>query len=353
MSNSNRSDRAPYRLAIVGFGLIGRRHAQAIAQVDGCKLTALVDPSAEAACSAQALGLANYPDLDAMLADAQPDGVILATPTTLHVDQALACVTQGCPVLIEKPLATAAQDASALLAVSEANGIPILVGHHRRHNPLIQKAKALIDDGEIGTLRAAQATCWFYKPDDYFAQAPWRTKKGAGPISVNLVHDIDLLRYLCGEVVSVQAQAAPALRGFENEDLASALLRFQSGALGTITVSDAIAAPWSWEMTAAENPAYPITGQSCYQIGGSLGSLSIPDLRLWRYQDQPDWWQPMAATVSPRDFSDPLVNQIAHFIEVISGRQAPLVSGREGLRSLQVVEAIQTAAQTGETVRLD
>ena len=84
--------------------------------------------------------------------------------------------------------------------------------------PIIQKAATLIRDGAIGDVRVAQATCWFYKPDDYFETAPWRTKQGAGPISVNLVHDIDLIRYLCGEVVSVQAQTAPSRRGFENEE---------------------------------------------------------------------------------------------------------------------------------------
>lgn len=175
-------------------------------------------------------------------------------------------------------------------------------------------------------------------------------KKGAGPISVNLVHDVDLVRYLCGEVVSVQAQATHSSRGFENEDVAAAVLRFDNGAIGTITVADTVVAPWSWEMTSREYPTYPPTSQSCYLFGGTHGSLSVPDLTLWSHQGERDWWNPISATTLPREASDPLVNQIAHFADVIAGKEAPLVSGSEGLKTLQVIEAIQLAAKSEEQV---
>ena len=138
-----------------------------------------------------------------------------------------------------------------------------------RHNGMVKAAKAALDVGLIGRVRAVQATCWFYKPDYYFDAAPWRTRKGAGPISVNLVHDVDLLRHFCGEVRSVRAVSVPSARGFENEDLATAILTFEDGAVATISVSDSIVAPWSWELTARENPAYPATNESCYLIGGT------------------------------------------------------------------------------------
>lgn len=342
----------PTSLAIAGIGLVGKRHAEAIANVAGAKLIAVVDPSQEGADYCKELGLPHYATLDELFARSRPAGVILSTPTPLHVEQALACVENNCPVMVEKPLATSAEAARPLLEAAEAKAVPLLVGHHRRHNPLIRKAKQIIAEGKIGDIRAVQATCWFYKPDPYFDIAPWRKLKGAGPISVNLVHDVDLIRYLCGEVASVQAQAAPSRRGFENEDVAAAVLRFESGAVGTITVSDSIVAPWSWEMTSGEYPVYPVTDQSCYHIGGSHGSLSVPDLKLWSQGQERDWWSPLSATVMPRESSDPLINQIRHFVEVIAGREAPLVSGQEGYRTLQVVEAIQAAAASGQTVAL-
>ncbi len=342
----------PTRLAIAGAGLIGRRHAAAIDRTPGVTLDAVVDPAPEGRAWAEARGIACFDDIEALFAQRRPEGVILATPTPLHAEQGLACVRHRCPALIEKPLTVTADEARPLVDAAEEAGVPLLTGHHRRHNPLIAKAREIIQKGRIGEIRAVQATCWFYKPDHYFAAAPWRTKPGAGPISVNLVHDVDLLRHLCGEVVTVQARATPSRRGHANEDLAAALLTFENGALGTLTVADGIVAPWSWEFTASENPAYPATSQSAMQIGGSHGALSIPDLTLWTHEGARDWMQPISATTTPHDSADPLDNQIAQLVAVIEGREDPLVSGREGLRSLQVVEAIAISAASGEMVEI-
>lgn len=334
------------KIAVIGAGLVGQRHIAAIDQVAGVRLSGVVEPNGGD------FRAPVFADLDALFAGTDVDAVILSTPTPLHAFGAQACLAQGKPVLIEKPLATSVAEAQSIVDASEASGVPVLVGHHRRHNPLIQEAASLIKSGAIGDVRAAQATCWFYKPDDYFDAAPWRKKHGAGPISVNLVHDVDLMRYFCGEVISVQAQLAPSTRGFENEDLAAAVLRFDSGAICTITVSDSIVAPWSWELTSAEYPIYPKTDQSCYLIGGSDGSLSIPDMRIWRHDGTKSWWHPMQPSEVHHAKSDPLINQIAHFAQVIRGETPPLVTASEGLRTMQVVEAIQTAATTQQTVHI-
>lgn len=338
------------QIAVVGFGLVGQRHARVIQGASDLELAAIVEPDPDNHQAALALGVPVFHDLTAMLAGVAPHGIVLSTPTPLHLEQGLACVAAGCPMLIEKPITVTTAEARALVTAAQAKNVPILVGHHRRHNGMVQAAKAAIAQGEIGDIRAVQATCWFYKPDHYFAAAPWRTRKGAGPISVNLVHDVDLLRYFCGEVTSVHAVATPSARGFDTEDLATAVLRFASGAVATISVSDSIVAPWSWELTARENPAYPATDQSCYLIGGSRGGLSLPDLRVWRHDGAPDWWTPIAARHLTCTFGDPLVAQMAHFASVIKGFAAPLVSGAEGLRSLQVVEAVAQSAETRETV---
>ena len=337
------------RLVIVGFGLAGRRHADAIAQVEHVELAGIVEPNLRDDDDA-ATDVAVYKNLADLFADAKPHGVMLATPTPLHVAQGLECVANRCPAFVEKPLATTAADARQLVDAASQADVPLLVGHHRRHNPLIHKARDLIAAGKIGDIRAVHANCWFYKPDEYFDAAAWRKRKGAGPVSVNLAHDVDLLRYLCGEIVSVQAQATAAVRGYENEDVAAAVVRFANDAIGTITVSDSIVAPWSWELTSREYPIYPATAQSCYLIGGSHGALSIPHLSLWTHKDARNWWTPINATSIPRDTGDPLINQIAHFAEVIRGNAEPLVSGMEGLKTLQVIEAIQSSAANNEIV---
>ena len=337
----------PLKIAVVGAGLVGQRHIAALDKVPGLTLAAVVDPQP----TRQAVPV--FATMDAMFGAVAADGVVLATPTPLHVDGGMACVRRGVPVLIEKPLAVTSADGAGLVAAAEAAGVPVLVGHHRRHNPIIRAAHEMISAGAIGVPRSAQVTCWFYKPDDYFDVAPWRKDAGAGPISVNLVHDVDLMRHFLGEVVTVQAQMVPSRRGHANEDLAAAVLRFESGALCTISVSDAVVSPWSWELTAKEYPIYPATEESCYLLGGSEGALSIPDLRLWRHEGATSWWNPIHAEALTVETADPLVAQMAHFGEVIRGTAAPLVTGAEGLKTLRVIEAIQTAARTERLIRLD
>ncbi len=341
------------RIAVVGFGLIGRRHAEVLRRSPGVSLSAVVDPDENSRNAAAKLGAQVFASLDELFETEKPNGVVLATPTPMHLEQGLACITQGCPILIEKPIAVTSSEARLLTDAAETAGVPLLVGHHRRHNGMVKAAKAVLDSGAIGTVRAVQTTCWFYKPDHYFDAAPWRTRKGAGPISVNLVHDVDLLRHFCGEVRSVRAVAVPSARGFENEDLATAILTFEGDAVATISVSDSIVAPWSWELTARENPAYPATNESCYLIGGSEGGLSLPDLRVWRHEAMPDWWTPISATSLTCGAEDPLVTQMNHFVEVIGGRKKPLVSGLQGMRSLEVVEAIATSAEAGVEVSFE
>lgn len=338
------------KLAVVGAGLVGQRHISAILKHKDVKLVAIVEPNPTE--DINFLDVPCFSNLKEMFAAISPDGIILSTPTPLHVSQGLECIERSCPVLVEKPLATSAVQAKILTDAAEHASVPLLVGHHRRHNPLIQKAKELIVSGEIGNIRALQATCWFYKPDEYFDIAPWRTQKGAGPISVNLVHDIDLMRYFCGEIISVQAQMAPSIRGFDNEDLAAAVLKFENGVIGTVTVSDSIVSPWSWELTSREYPIYPMTSESCYLLGGSNGSLSVPDLKVWSHKGERNWWNPISGTIAPRDASDPLINQITNFADVIRGNADALVTGLDGLKTLLVIEAIQKAAQTQSLIEV-
>lgn len=341
------------RIALVGAGLIGKRHAAAILGEPCARLAAIVDPSEEGRAFARSLDVPVFESLVEMLEVVQPDGAILATPNEQHVEQGLTCVEHGCAILVEKPIGTTVASALELVELAARQEVPILVGHHRRHNPLIASVKRAIDVGKIGDIRAIQSTCWFYKPDHYFEEASWRKLKGAGPVSVNLSHDVDLLRYFAGDVVRVQAQSCPSRRGYQNEDVGAAILTFESGAIGTITVSDSIVAPWSWEMTSGENPVYPHTSEGCYQIGGSKGSISVPDLCLWQHENGGrDWWSPIAAERLDTENSDPLRNQIRHFSMVARKKADPIVSGLEGVKTLQVLEAIQHSSDLGAAVEV-
>ncbi|MCA3622849.1 MAG: Gfo/Idh/MocA family oxidoreductase [Methylobacterium sp.] len=341
---------APVRLAVMGAGLIGRRHIEHILAAPSAALHSIIDPSPEARALAAERGWRWQAGFDGSGPD-QPDGVIVATPNAMHVAHGLAVIEAGIPVLVEKPLADTVSGAEELVAAAKKAGVPLAVGHHRRHNPIITRARAKIAAGELGALVAVHGFFWIAKPDDYF-DLRWRREPGAGPILVNLIHEVDLIRHLCGEITEVWAIAANEQRGFAVEDSAAVMMRFAQGALGTFTLSDAIPSPWSWELTSAENPAYPATGEAYLMIGGRDASLSLPRLEIWRHKPKQGWWQPMVGERESLPPVDPLRAQIEQFCRVIRNGEPPLVPGREGLESLRVIEAIRQAAATGQSVRL-
>lgn len=340
----------PLTIAVLGAGLIGQRHVALVQAEAGARLHALVDPDPATRAFAQTRGADWFEDFAAMLERAgRPDAVIIATPNQTHVALGLEAVAARLPMLVEKPVADTVASGRALVDAAEAAGVPILVGHHRRHNSLIRRARAMIEEGRLGPLVAVHGVFWLKKPDEYFDHA-WRREPGAGPLLINCIHDVDLLRHLCGEIVEVQAMASNAHRGFAVEDTAAILMRFANGALGTFALTDCAVAPWSWEQTAGENPAYPRSGETCYFIAGARGALALPHLDLWTNPERQGWFEPLRRERVMATQDDPLTLQLRHFVDVARGRAAPLVSGREALKTLQTIEAIRHAAETGARV---
>src|SRR5690606_7183342 len=124
-------------------------------------------------------------------------------------------------------------------------------------------------------------------------------------VFINLIHDVDLLRYLLGEVTSVQAAESGAARDNDVEDTCGMVMRLASGAVATLTISDSVVAPWSWEHTSGENSAYPKMAQPCYFIGGTHGSLALPSLELFTHAGKRSWLEPFDVSRSTLEQADP------------------------------------------------
>ena len=341
------------RVAVAGAGYIGRRHIDVLmGGGTGCALAAVCEPSQQALEKAGVVDAPIYADLADMLAAERPDGVVIATPNQLHVEGALACIDRGIPVLIEKPLADTVASARRLVDAGEAAGVAVLTGHHRRHNPIMEKAAEIVAGGGVGRVVAASAVFLTHKPVGYH-DADWRRRPGGGPLMINAIHDVDCLRMLCGDVAAVGAVASNAVRGFEVEDTAAATLAFESGAVGALLCSDTASSPWSWELSSRENPQFPYAGSDCYQVTGTLGALAVPSLRHYRHEEgEQSWNAPLGEQCYAVAPADPFVRQMHNFGAVIRGDAAPTVSGREGLKTLTTVMAIARSVETGATVRL-
>jgi predicted dehydrogenase len=190
------------------------------------------------------------------------------------------------------------------------------------------------------------------KPDDYYS-VTWRREPGGGTVLINGIHDVDCLRMMCGEIDSVQAFAANGARGFAVEDAAAAAIRFASGALGTLTISDAVSTPWNWEWGSRENPFYPYEGQPCFMVTGTKGSLAVPSLDHWWHEPGQGWGDPLTRRRIPAKPADAYVEQMANFAQVIRGTAEPVVSGEDGARTLAATMAITESARSGRPVLID
>ncbi|MCZ7854653.1 Gfo/Idh/MocA family oxidoreductase [Agrobacterium salinitolerans] len=343
--------RPAVRIAVVGTGAIGRRHALFCADEPTVDLVGIVDPADNAATFAADVGVNHYRTIETLLERQKVDGVIIAAPTQLHRNIAVIAISHGVSVLIEKPITVLPGEADELIAAAQSSGAKILVGHHRRHNPIVQHARKIVTH-ELGRLLAVNVIWALLKPVSYF-EPDWRRRIGAGPILTNLVHDIDLLRFLCGEISSVTAKTTASARSHEVEDTVAVLLAFENGALGTLIGSDASPSPWSWDLNSGENPLFPVSRENSYRFFGTEGSLEFPDLHLWRYRvdGEAGWTQPISREGRVvQAATDAYRLQLQHFTRVITGEEEPLVSGEDGMRSLQATAAIFDSATTGKTI---
>ncbi len=342
----------PLHIGLIGAGLIGQKHAVYLQASPDCRLAAIADPSHNAAAVAAEHDASFYADFDRMMSSEDLDGVIIAAPNDLHEAAGTAAAARGLPMIVEKPIAADSEAAARLTAAAELAGVPLLVGHHRRYNPNAQRARALVREGALGKLVAVNVLWAVSKPEPYF-DAAWRTKPGGGPVLINLIHEIDMLRFICGEITEVMALSSNAVRGFDVEDSASVVLRFESGALGTVLMSDTAPSPWSWEQATGENhPTFPENEQNPSRFFGTEAVMEFPRLKIWRHDGAVDWNSPLASEELTLPKVDVYTEQVAHFARVIRGEEAPIISGEDASRSLAATLAVIEAADLMKAIRL-
>lgn len=342
------------RIVVVGAGLVGERHARLVAEDPSSELVAIIDPRQEIDELARATNTIRFDSL-LDLADDACDGAIIATPNHNHFKSAMLCLDRQLPCLVEKPITDDLESGEKLVDAFEQAGVPLLVGHHRRYHPVIEQTRALLAGGEIGVPVCASMIWAVKKPHTYFKAGAWRLGADGGPIMINFIHEVDLMRCLFGEISEVTAMASSHQRQTAIEDTAAVILRFESGLVATALLSDAALTPWSFEGAINENPNIAHTEISSWRIGCSEGAFEFPLLRIWQNagDGQGDWSKKLKSRAASSETVIPLKEQLQHFVKLIQGdSQEPVVSGREGLNSLRAVRAIMHSVKTGEPVVL-
>ncbi len=342
----------PARIALMGAGMIGREHAMLCRDHRDIELVGMADPAPGTRDVANEMGVPHFADFTDILDAVEPDAVIVALPNALHAPAAVECLERGIPCLLEKPIAESIVAANAIVEASDRTGVPVLVGHHRRHSPDICAARQSIRSGDLGPVVAVNGMAIFDKPESYF-EAEWRRRPGGGPLLINLIHDIDVLRFLVGEIAEVRAITSSATRNFEVEDTASVSIAFENGALGSFTVSDAAVSPWNWEYTSGQALYFPTQPGAYLFIAGRRAALSVSDMYLWRHPTAEGHWQdPLIREYRQPARESAYVRQLNHFLEVIARRAEPVVSARDGRATLAAILAVDRAAREGRPVKV-
>lgn len=332
-----------FHVGLIGGGNISETHARAARALSGVEIAAVYGTNSEKVrrlCREH--GGEPYGDFSAFLAHRPMDLVILGSPSGLHATQGIAAAQQGLHVLTEKPIDTSTSRADELIEATDRAGVKLGVIFQDRMKPHIRQLKDWIDSRVLGKALLVDARVKWYRPPEYYANSRWRgtlALDGGGALINQGIHTIDLLLWLLGDVSQVQAQTATALHSIEAEDTATAILRFASGALGL------------FQATTAAYPGYPRR----VEISGTEGTVILEhdqiiaaDLR--RAPEE-------GTRIAPRDenqsASSAVVSDfrghqavIEDFLSAIQKNATPACDGREGRRSIALVEAIYRAARS-------
>src|SRR5581483_7729942 len=343
---------------IVGTGVIAALHAAAIRTLPGARLAAVTDvvPGAAGAFAA-ARGCAAEPDLDALLARLDVDVVCVCVPSGLHAEIGIRAARAGKHLVVEKPVDVTLAAADRLIEAARTAGVALTVISQHRFDPGLIELKRLIDDGALGRLVLGEASTKWYRTQAYYDSADWRGTwaMDGGSLMNQGVHYVDLLRWCMGPVSEVTAVCATQAHRVEVEDTALAIVRFGSGAIGTIM------------STTAAYPGFP----QRLEITGTAGTVIVEDGRITRRalagqhdpdqrdpdQRDPDQNGPGAA--GPGAAADPAAievashaAQLADLLTAVEESREPAVGGQAGRDTLEIVCAVYESARTGRTVRL-
>ena len=348
------------RYGIVGCGAIFPVHAEALAQIDGAKLTAVYDVERERTCQG-ADKFSCHPASSLGDLFGQCDAIIVCTPSGYHAQVGIQAAAAGKHVVTEKPVDTTLEKAQALVDAARQAGVKLAtISQHRFAGP-VMRTKDAAQNGELGDLLAGDAYIKWYRTQAYYDSGEWRGTKeldGGGCLMNQGIHMVDMIQWIMGGVNSVQAQIRTAAHDIEVEDIAQALVEYKNGATGVVYGSTSF---------------YPGMAERL-EVHGKHGSVALEMDRIKMWKSDPDaaseglygggvMTQPTPTQHSADQYEAELIAgcaddpscvwgeqhrlQLADFTQAIRDNRDPFITGEASLEPLKVILAIYRSASEG------
>ena len=324
----------PLRVGLAGLGSMGQNHLRLLSSRPGVELVAVSDTSRTSLDSAlDRTSSQGFENPLTMLREAVLDAIVIATPTTTHLDLATAAIEAGVPVLVEKPLAATVDDALRILRASRERGVPVQVGHVERFNPAVLELGRLLAQGWLSTIYSISSR----------RAGPFPARIRDVGVTVDLAtHDVDILSWIAGErPARVHAETARRIHA-EHEDLLFGLLHFPSGATGFVDVN--------WLTPTKRRQLVVVGEEGMFELDYLTQRLAFtkgPNV------DEPTYIGGYAPTfegdlaVLPVSSGEPLAAELDAFIGVVRDGSRPVVDAEDGLWAVAIATALLDAARDG------
>ncbi|MBC8101900.1 MAG: Gfo/Idh/MocA family oxidoreductase [Cytophagales bacterium] len=360
------------RFGVIGCGAIGPTHAGAIAQIKDAELVAVADVNADRAREmAEKFGVGKvYSSDQDLLSDGEIDAVCLCTPSGMHADGAVAALLAGKHVIVEKPMEISLEACDRMIAAEDSTGKKLAIISQHRFDAATLLVKEAIDSGKLGSLVLADATVKWWRTQEYYDSGDWRgtwAMDGGGALMNQGVHTVDLLQWLAGGVSSLFAYTRTAAHErIEVEDIAVAALRFENGAVGTLTATTAAyeGFPVRIDLYGTEGTAVLEgdrlktlkfkTGEEFHGEAAAAHALSVASGGTASVKNQAAVrLETNTAVADPGAvWGDAHRAQIEDFIAAIRTGGKPLIDGRAGKRPLEIILGAYRSSRTGQPVTI-
>lgn len=336
------------RLGLIGCGRISKNHFEAVSQIPGAEFIAVADILPEKLKHVtDTYGIKNvYTDYNEMLDKEELDAVSICTPSGLHPRMGIDVAGHKMHVITEKPMGINIADADKLIHACDANNVKLFVIKQNRLNSTMQLLKNAIDKDRFGKIYLAQSNVFWQRPQAYYDAEKWRgTWEFDGGAFMNQAsHYVDAMYWLLGNVDSVMAYTATMARNIEAEDTGCAILHFRNGLIATINVTML---------------TYPKNFEGSITIIGEkgivkLGGVAVNRIEKWEFEDYDD----DDRIAQDANYQPPNIYGFGHnpyyrnVVDVLLNHGDPSTDGRDGRKSVEIIQAIYQSAKTGKRVSL-